>query len=163
MNMERFLISTSSSSSIPSLYPDFWTLLSRKCDWPELYSLTKVSHHARKAAIKELKETHQMQLFWYLIKFIETHNLTKGGCYLYKYYDCQWTWKMTLEPFHSYRSALYVIMKLCQQQGSLKGIEKYLKKRKGIDDIESFQRFARITGVVSLVGPLSKWKKKKKI
>lgn len=100
-----------------------------------------------------------MQLFWYLIKFIRSHSLTKGGCYLYECYDCSWTWKMTLEPFRSYRSALYVIMKLCQEQGSLKDIEKYLKKRKGIDDIESFQRFARITGVVPLVGPLSKWKK----
>jgi hypothetical protein len=132
---------------VPAFYKDFWTLVVRHLDWPELYALTKVARKPRKAALPVLLQAHaedlRIHVLWKLILYDRrvTPFSKHPPYHLWHLRGFEGRWFATSRhPRLVNNTTLF---------GLLYDILYKLRKSKNVGRVlgQPFLRFARITGI----------------
>ena len=157
--MERYVkrrkLDAEAAKPSPRLYSDFWTLIVRHLEWPELYALTKVARKPRKAALPVLLKVHaeglRIHVVWKLLQYDRRVTPYYGPPYhLWHLQGFESLWFATrTHPRLVNNTTLF---------GLLRSILWKLRKSKELDRQfgQSFLRFARIAGIIK--GPsLKEW------
>jgi hypothetical protein len=166
--MERYLVAPAKKvPTLPARYiKDFWTLVARACEWPELFALTMTARAPREAAQKRLGEWEIMDdLKCYLSTFVTTRKSWVPG----SRYGKPSSWKVTYmhprrrnevlhtSPYDDYLTMLYYLYRNIEGAYYM-----WITEHFNCVGAEKMHRFARITGTIPLKGPLLEWKRQKR-
>ena len=138
---------------------DVWQLICKVCDWPELYSLTKVCQKSRIASKRELNIKYFAQLCVYLNILMRGYIMTPSGRWRIYYEGIPGVLIIGSQPYRDYQSCLYILYKLFQGW-SFRDVKMYVEKFESLQNgVLLFQRFCRISGAIKTSGTFIEWKK----